>query len=214
VDIGRKMKTTRRAAGLSQEAVARHVGVSLKAIGELERGEVQDPHYSTLSGIASALGMTVAELVSEEPESETATTGKVSAPPETGPSEAEDERRIAIDYDACRTALESFCDHWQPALSGKRRLDRQGFQDFKAAAASLSRLAREVMGAEMTELGQQYDEEGDTVFYTERSEFGPAIVRFHDLAIRMERIGKERFGEDLTSDPEMDQLIEMFPKAG
>jgi transcriptional regulator with XRE-family HTH domain len=214
VDIGRKMKTTRRAAGLSQEAVARHVGVSLKAIGELERGEVQDPHYSTLSGIASALGMTVAELVSEEPESEAATTGKVSAPPETGPSEAEDERRIAIDYDACRTALESFCDHWQPALSGKRRLDRQGFQDFKAAAASLSRLAREVMGAEMTELGQQYDEEGDTVFYTERSEFGPAIVRFHDLAIRMERIGKERFGEDLTSDPEMDQLIEMFPKAG
>jgi transcriptional regulator with XRE-family HTH domain len=214
VDIGRKMKTTRRAAGLSQEAVARHVGVSLKAIGELERGEVQDPHYSTLSGIASALGMTVAELVSEEPESETATTGKVSAPPETGPSEAEDERRIAIDYDACRTALESFCDHWQPALSGKRRLDRQGFQDFKAAAASLSRLAREVMGAEMTELGQQYDEEGDPVFYTERSEFGPAIVRFHDLAIRMERIGKERFGEDLTSDPEMDQLIEMFPKAG
>jgi transcriptional regulator with XRE-family HTH domain len=214
VDIGRKMKTTRRAAGLSQEAVARHVGVSLKAIGELERGEVQDPHYSTLSGIASALGMTVAELVSEDPESEAATTGKVSAPPETGPSEAEDERRIAIDYDACRTALESFCDHWQPALSGKRRLDRQGFQDFKAAAASLSRLAREVMGAEMTELGQQYDEEGDPVFYTERSEFGPAIVRFHDLAIRMERIGKERFGEDLTNDPEMGQLIEMFPKAG
>jgi excisionase family DNA binding protein len=124
-----------------------------------------------------------------------------------------EERRIAINYDACRTALESFCDHWQPALSGKRRLGRQGFQDFKADAASLSRLAREVMGAEMTELGQQYDEEGEPVFYTESSQFGPAIVRFHDLAIRMERIGKERFGEDLTSDPEMGQLINMFLKA-
>jgi len=125
----------------------------------------------------------------------------------------EDERRIAIDYHACRAALASFCDHWQPALSGKRRLDRQGFQDFKADAASLSRLARELMGAEMTTLGQQYDEEGDPVFYTERSEFGPAVMRFHDLAIRMDKIGKESFDEDLTSDPEMGQLFELFPKA-
>jgi excisionase family DNA binding protein len=125
-----------------------------------------------------------------------------------------EERRIAIPYEVCRYALESFCNHWQPALSGKRRLDRQGFEDFKADAASLYGLTRVVMGVEMEELGgQHYDEEGDPVFYTERSEFGPAIVRFHDLAIRMERIGKERFGEDLTSDPEMGQLINLFPKA-
>jgi hypothetical protein len=29
----------------------------------------------------------------------------------------------------------------------------------------------------------------------------------------MDRIGKELFGEDLTSDPEMGQLINIFPKA-
>jgi excisionase family DNA binding protein len=125
----------------------------------------------------------------------------------------EEQRRTPIDYNTCRAALEGFCDHWQPALSGKRRLEYQGFQDFKASAASLSRLTRELMGAEMTELGQPYDEEGDPVFYTERSEFGPAIVRFQDIAIRMDRIGKELFGEDLTSDPEMGQLINIFPKA-
>ena len=125
----------------------------------------------------------------------------------------EEERRIAIPYDVFRAALESFCDYWQPALSGERPLDRQGFQDFKADAASLSRLTRELMGAEMAELGQQYDEEGDPVFYTERSEFGPAVMRFHDLAIRMDKIGKESFDEDLTSDPEMGQLLDLLPKA-
>jgi excisionase family DNA binding protein len=125
----------------------------------------------------------------------------------------EEERRIAIDYGACRSALEGFCDHWQPALSGERRLNPQAFQDFKADATSLSRPARELMGAEMTELGQQYDKEGDPVFYTEQSELGPAILRFHDLVIRMNRIGKEQFGEDLADEPEMGELIRLFPEA-
>jgi transcriptional regulator with XRE-family HTH domain len=66
VFVGTRMRDARKAAGLSQEDIARRAGVTLKAIGEVERGEVQDPHYSTLSGIASALGMTVAELVGEE----------------------------------------------------------------------------------------------------------------------------------------------------
>jgi excisionase family DNA binding protein len=127
--------------------------------------------------------------------------------------ELPEERRSAIDYGACRAALDSFCDHWQPALAGKRRLEHQDFQAYKADAASLSRLARELMAAEMAALGQQYDEEGEPVFYTEQSELGPGIVRFHDLTIRMGRIGKERFGEDLTSDPEMGELIELFREA-
>jgi excisionase family DNA binding protein len=125
----------------------------------------------------------------------------------------EEERRIAIDYGACRAALEGFCDHWQPALSGERRLGHQAFQDFKADATSLSRPARELMGAEMTELGQEYDEEGDPVFYTEHSELGPAIVRFHNLVIQMDRLGKEQFGEDLAGEPEMGELIRLFPEA-
>jgi transcriptional regulator with XRE-family HTH domain len=35
-------------------------------MGSLERGEALDPHYSTLSGIADALGVSVAELMEEE----------------------------------------------------------------------------------------------------------------------------------------------------
>lgn len=64
--IGDRMREARRAAGLTQEETARRAGLTLKAVGEVERGEVQDPHFSTLSGIASALGITVALLVGEE----------------------------------------------------------------------------------------------------------------------------------------------------
>jgi transcriptional regulator with XRE-family HTH domain len=66
VDIGARLRTARKAAGLTQEGVARRAGLTLKAVGEVERGEVQDPHYSTLTAIARALGMTVGELVGEE----------------------------------------------------------------------------------------------------------------------------------------------------
>jgi transcriptional regulator with XRE-family HTH domain len=205
-----RIRRARRRLGLSQEELAEASGVSAATIVQVELGNRQ-PQGRTLRKLAAALGVEVADLLVEE-EAHPKAESRSSLEPSLF-NGVEEERRIAIDYDACRTALESFCDHWQPALSGKRRLDYQGFQDFKADAASLSRLTRELMGAEMTELGQQYDEEGDPVFYTERSEFGPAVMRFHDLAIRMDKIGKESFDEDLTSDPEMGQLLDLFPKA-
>jgi len=50
---------------LSQEALAREAGVSLNLVNKLERGVVTDPHYSTLSGIARAVGVPVDELMRE-----------------------------------------------------------------------------------------------------------------------------------------------------
>jgi transcriptional regulator with XRE-family HTH domain len=41
--------------------------VSLNVINRLERSVILDPHYSTLRGIARALGVPVEDLVSEEP---------------------------------------------------------------------------------------------------------------------------------------------------
>jgi transcriptional regulator with XRE-family HTH domain len=82
-DLGSRLRSLRKARGLSQEAVARRADIGLRAYGDLERGRASDPHYSTLEGIAHALGTTVAELVGEE--SEASNVGKVSAPP---PSEA------------------------------------------------------------------------------------------------------------------------------
>jgi len=60
------MRERRRERGLSQERLANQAGVTLSAIQRLEAGQVSDPHYSTLTGIAHALGTTVAELVGEK----------------------------------------------------------------------------------------------------------------------------------------------------
>ncbi len=66
--IGERIRMKRRTAGLSQEALARKTHVTMKAIGEIERGEVSDPHISSLQEIASALGVSVAWLIGEDPE--------------------------------------------------------------------------------------------------------------------------------------------------
>jgi transcriptional regulator with XRE-family HTH domain len=59
------VRTARKALHLSQEEVARRAGVSLNQVNRLERGEIVDPHFSTLAGLASALGMQISELVGE-----------------------------------------------------------------------------------------------------------------------------------------------------
>ena len=83
MDLGPRVRERRRALGLSQENLAHQAGVSLNAVHKLEAGRIVDPHFSTLSGIAGALGTTVAELVGEE---EPVLAGpKAKAPREAGP---------------------------------------------------------------------------------------------------------------------------------
>jgi len=66
VDVGNRIRDRRKALSLSQEALARRADVSLNLINKLERGVITDPHYSTLIGVARALGMSsIAELVGE-----------------------------------------------------------------------------------------------------------------------------------------------------
>jgi transcriptional regulator with XRE-family HTH domain len=65
VSIGERVRTRRKALHLSQEEVARRAGVSLNQVNRLERGEIIDPHFSTLAGLATALDMPISELVGE-----------------------------------------------------------------------------------------------------------------------------------------------------
>lgn len=65
LDIGDRIRTTRKAAGLSQEDLARRAGMSLKGMGDIERGDIADPHYTSLKKIADGLGMSVGELLGE-----------------------------------------------------------------------------------------------------------------------------------------------------
>ena len=63
--IGDRIRTTRKAAGLSQEDLARRAGMSLKGMGDIERGAIADPHYLSLKKIADGLGIPVGELLEE-----------------------------------------------------------------------------------------------------------------------------------------------------
>ena len=65
MSIGERVRTGRKALHLSQEEVARRAGVSLNQVNRLERGEIIDPHFSTLAGLATALEMQISELVGE-----------------------------------------------------------------------------------------------------------------------------------------------------
>jgi transcriptional regulator with XRE-family HTH domain len=65
VTLGERIKEARQQRGLTQEQLARRSGLTLNAYGDIERGRITDPHYSSLRGIARGLGITVAELVEE-----------------------------------------------------------------------------------------------------------------------------------------------------
>ena len=69
MDIGNRIRQRRKAKGLSQERLAREAGVTLSLISKIENGRIHDLHYSTLSGCAAALDMSVAQLIGEEPAS-------------------------------------------------------------------------------------------------------------------------------------------------
>ncbi len=82
MDIGNRIRDARRAKGLSQEELSRRAGMSLKGMGDIERGDIEDPHYSSLCKIAAALDMSVAELTGEA-----LVAGKADAPETPGPVE-------------------------------------------------------------------------------------------------------------------------------
>jgi transcriptional regulator with XRE-family HTH domain len=66
VTLAERIRTARKERQLSQEALANRAGMSLRAFRSLETGEADDPHYSTLSKLAEALGLSVSELVGEK----------------------------------------------------------------------------------------------------------------------------------------------------
>ena len=56
-DFGQLLAIFRRDRGLSQEELARHSGMSVRAIRDLERGQVEHPRRSSVALLADALGL-------------------------------------------------------------------------------------------------------------------------------------------------------------
>ncbi len=87
MELRDRIKTARKALGISQEQLARDADVSLSLINQIERGVVTDPHYSTLVSIAAALSMPIGELL-EDP------VPLADAPQGSGQRSEEQERQI------------------------------------------------------------------------------------------------------------------------
>ena len=61
-----RLKELRKAADLTQQALATKAGLSMSAIIHLEAGRIPDPRISTLRAIARVLGVTVDELIDDD----------------------------------------------------------------------------------------------------------------------------------------------------
>ncbi len=57
IDAGREIASARRAAGVSQRAVASRAGINASHLGRLERGELHRPSLDTLCRAARAAGL-------------------------------------------------------------------------------------------------------------------------------------------------------------
>lgn len=118
MDIGNRLRSTRKAKGLSQERLARQADVSLNMVSRLERGEIVDPHISGLSKIADALGVSVGELLEAEP------VPLGEAPPRNpSPKEVDEagEKFHGYPYPWMGDVLARTLDHW--LLDVRRRQD-------------------------------------------------------------------------------------------
>src|SRR5438034_4724715 len=62
--FGEVLRRCRKAAGLTQEALAERSGVSAQAVSALERGSRRTPHRPTLVMLADALGLSGADRAS------------------------------------------------------------------------------------------------------------------------------------------------------
>ncbi|MFD7994562.1 helix-turn-helix domain-containing protein [Streptomyces mexicanus] len=63
--VGDRLREQRRAAGLSQQALAERVGLDKQAISKIENAH-QSPRLDTLWRLAGALGVTVGTLTDDE----------------------------------------------------------------------------------------------------------------------------------------------------
>lgn len=65
--LGELVRSRRTGRGLTQAELARRIGVSRSAISELEAGRIGTPSIHLLSGLASALEIETAQLLSRVP---------------------------------------------------------------------------------------------------------------------------------------------------
>jgi transcriptional regulator with XRE-family HTH domain len=191
--IGHTIRQLREENGWNQTELGFHAGASPSIISLIENGK-RNPSTATLAKIAGALGVEVVDLFPK---------GTRRSSPELSLLNGLEDKRPLLDYRKCREALDRFCDYWEQALDNDR-LDRRACEEFKTGAKLTSKLLVELWGTEKVELRVQRGEDPQTIDKSEpwppglleKSELWPAIDRWMVIGLRVNKIAKERFGED------------------
>ena len=64
--LGENLRTARRRKAWAQDELAERAGVGVTTIVRIERGQIKDPHVSTLRKLAAALGISPEQLLEED----------------------------------------------------------------------------------------------------------------------------------------------------
>ena len=192
-NIGHNIRRLRDEKGWNQTELGFRADTSPSIISLIENGK-RNPSTATLAKIAGALGVEVVELFPKAT--------RRSSPEPSLFNGLGDERRL-LDYRKCREALDRFCDYWEQTLDDDR-LDRRACDEFVVGANLTSKLLLELSHAEKVELRIQRGEDPQTIDKSEpwppgleeKSELWPAIDRWLVIGLQVNKIARERFGED------------------
>lgn len=61
--LGENLKRTREKRGISQKELAERCGISVPQLSKMETGKQRNPHIETVVAMATALGVSIEELI-------------------------------------------------------------------------------------------------------------------------------------------------------
>ncbi|HUD10592.1 MAG TPA: HAD-IA family hydrolase [Candidatus Saccharimonadales bacterium] len=68
--MGRRLQEARQKAGLTQQSLCQKAGLSYSTLAKIERGAIKSPSIFTIQSIASAIGVSLDELIGAPPKME------------------------------------------------------------------------------------------------------------------------------------------------
>lgn len=116
MNIGERIQSARRAAGLKQSELAEKIGVAVVTIGQYERGK-REPNIDMIIELSEALGVSVTYLLGVTDENGRMTSGSFA-----DSSDFEFIKMLGLDDPACRAAY--FNNGGQIEVVSKERMNK------------------------------------------------------------------------------------------
>src|SRR4029077_19182097 len=63
--LGKRLQLARKKAGLTQQELCHKAGLSYSTLAKIERGAIKSPSIFTIQSIATALGLSLSDLMGE-----------------------------------------------------------------------------------------------------------------------------------------------------